>query len=220
MLEFGKKLEIQIERVIRNKAKKRTLPIGLNPFLVMNTKLKLDRDCKAILETKSKDRKEVPGYSSSGENDPSIEEMNKLIEEKVIRKSLEETTPEDSQQDSSLYADHTHLFIQPSRKLNVSRSRRDAVAIHQNPTTSTIHRNALHLAIHRHGLHLVRDVIVTFLLPAIHQHALASCCPQHCSACLCPCLYSCLCLSFLGFLCLLFSFRFPCLLTTSLQSRP
>ena len=44
---------------------------------------------KAMLETMSRDRKEVAEYSSSDENDPSIEELNKLNEVKVIRKPLD-----------------------------------------------------------------------------------------------------------------------------------
>ena len=43
--------------------------------------------------------------------------MNKLIEENVIRKTLEETILKSNQTDSSLYGDHMHLFIQPSSKL-------------------------------------------------------------------------------------------------------
>ena len=75
---------------------------------------------KATLETKSKDRKEVAECSSSDENDPSIEELNELIEVKVIRKPLEETIVKNSQTDSSLYGDHMQLLIQPSGKLIVS----------------------------------------------------------------------------------------------------
>ena len=59
---------------------------------------------KAMLEMMSRDRKEVAEYSSSDENDPSIEELNKLNEVvKVIRKTLEETILKNSQPDSSKF---------------------------------------------------------------------------------------------------------------------
>ena len=73
-----------------------------------------------MLETMSRDRKEVAEYSSSDENDPSIEELNKLNEVKVTRKPLEETIHKNSQPDSSLYGDHMQLFIQPSGKFILS----------------------------------------------------------------------------------------------------
>ena len=70
--------------------------------------------------------KEVAGYSGPDENEHSMEEMSKLIEVKVIRKTLEEIILKNGLPDSSLFGDHTHLFIQPSSKSIVSGVQRDA----------------------------------------------------------------------------------------------
>ena len=56
--------------------------------------------------------KEVAGYSGYDEIDHSMEEMNKLINEKVIRKTLEVTILKSGQPDLSLYGDHKHSCIQ------------------------------------------------------------------------------------------------------------
>ena len=59
--------------------------------------------------------KEVAGYSGPEETAPSMEEMNKLIEEKVIRKTLEEIILKNGQPALTLYdTTTTHLYIQPS----------------------------------------------------------------------------------------------------------
>ena len=58
-------------------------------------------------------KKENSGYE---EIDHSMEEMNKLINENVIRKTLGVIILKHGQPDLSLYGDHDHLYIQPSCK--------------------------------------------------------------------------------------------------------
>ena len=55
-----------------------------------------------------------------------MEEMNKLIEEKVIRKTLEEIILKNGQPALTLYGDHTHLYIQPSGKFIIGGPQGDA----------------------------------------------------------------------------------------------
>ena len=52
-------------------------------------------------------------HSCLEENAPSMEEMNKFIEEKIPRMILEETILKIGQLAFSLYGDHTHLYFQP-----------------------------------------------------------------------------------------------------------
>jgi len=70
--------------------------------------------------------KEVAGYSGPEETAPSMEEMNKLIEEKVIRKTLEEIILKNGQPALTLYDDSTHLYIQPSGKFIIGGPQGDA----------------------------------------------------------------------------------------------
>merc|ERR1719471_2503753 len=49
---YRKKWRIHIERVTRDKANGQTVPIGIHPSKVMITKLKLDKDRKALLDRK------------------------------------------------------------------------------------------------------------------------------------------------------------------------
>merc|ERR1712054_449793 len=60
--------------------------------------------------------KEVAGYTGPDATAPSMEEMNKLIEEKVIKKTLEEIKLKNGKAALTLYGDHTHKFINPSGK--------------------------------------------------------------------------------------------------------
>ena len=61
--------------------------------------------------------KEVMGIQSGyDEIDHNIEEMNKLINEKVTRKTLELAILKNGQPDLSFCGDHKHLYIQPSCK--------------------------------------------------------------------------------------------------------
>merc|ERR1719455_11363 len=57
---------------------------------------------------------------------PSMEEMNKQIEEKVIKKTLEEITLKNGKPALSLYGDHTHLYINPSGKFIIGGPQGDA----------------------------------------------------------------------------------------------
>merc|ERR1712178_136096 len=49
---YRKKYVIHIERVTREKSNGSTVNVGIHPSNVMITKLKLDKDCRAILERK------------------------------------------------------------------------------------------------------------------------------------------------------------------------
>jgi len=71
--------------------------------------------------------KEVAGYSGPEETAPSMDEMNKLIEEKVIRKTLEEIILKNGQPALTLYdTATTHLYIQPSGKFIIGGPQGDA----------------------------------------------------------------------------------------------
>jgi S-adenosylmethionine synthetase len=70
--------------------------------------------------------KEVAGYTGPDATAPSMEEMNKLIEEKVIRKTLEEITLKNGKSALTLYGDHTHLHINPSGKFIIGGPQGDA----------------------------------------------------------------------------------------------
>merc|ERR1712013_867731 len=60
--------------------------------------------------------KECAGYSGPEMTAPSMEEMNKLIIEEVVKETLKEITLKNGQSALSLYGDHTHLHINPSGK--------------------------------------------------------------------------------------------------------
>merc|ERR550514_403758 len=51
---YRKKWCIHVERVSRDKANGQTVPIGIHPSKVMITKIKLDKDRKALLERKNR----------------------------------------------------------------------------------------------------------------------------------------------------------------------
>ncbi|CAE8651204.1 unnamed protein product [Polarella glacialis] len=51
---YRKKFRIHIERVTRDKANGQTVPIGIHPYKVVITKLKLDKDRKALLDRKNR----------------------------------------------------------------------------------------------------------------------------------------------------------------------
>jgi len=71
--------------------------------------------------------KEVAGYSGPEETAPSMDEMNKLIEEKVIRKTLEEIILKNGQPAVTLYDTNTvHLYINPSGKFIIGGPQGDA----------------------------------------------------------------------------------------------
>merc|ERR1712060_707930 len=51
---YRKKWVIHVERVTRDKANGQTVPIGIHPSKVIITKLKLDKDRKALLDRKNR----------------------------------------------------------------------------------------------------------------------------------------------------------------------
>merc|ERR1712183_1041571 len=61
-------------------------------------------------------RKEVAGYTGPDATAPSMEEMNKLIVEEVVKKTLSEITLKNGKPALSLYGDFTHLHINPTGK--------------------------------------------------------------------------------------------------------
>lgn len=54
---YRKRWVIYVERVTRNKANGTAVPVGINASNVVITKIKLDKDRKALLERKSKNAK-------------------------------------------------------------------------------------------------------------------------------------------------------------------
>merc|ERR1712187_1025675 len=71
-------------------------------------------------------RKEVAGYSGPDATAPSMEEMNKLIVEEVVKKTLKEIILKNGKPALSLFGDHTHLYINPSGKFIIGGPQGDA----------------------------------------------------------------------------------------------
>jgi len=71
-------------------------------------------------------RKEVAGYSGPDATAPSMDEMNKLIEEKVVRRTLQEIILKNGKPAISLYGAHTHNYINPSGKFIIGGPQGDA----------------------------------------------------------------------------------------------
>merc|ERR1712073_179110 len=71
-------------------------------------------------------RAEVAGYSGPDATAPSMEEMNKLIVEEVIKKTLAEITLKSGKPALSLFGDFTHLHINPSGKFIIGGPQGDA----------------------------------------------------------------------------------------------
>merc|ERR1711930_30819 len=71
-------------------------------------------------------RKEVAGYSGPDETAPSMEEMNNLIVEKLVKKTLKEIILKNGKPALSLFGDHTHLYINPSGKFIIGGPQGDA----------------------------------------------------------------------------------------------
>merc|ERR1712050_456855 len=76
--------------------------------------------CKA---TRSK---EVAGYKGADKTAPSMEQMNKLIVEEVVKKTLSEIKLKNGEPAISLFGDHTHLHINPSGKFIIGGPQGDA----------------------------------------------------------------------------------------------
>merc|ERR1712195_323555 len=70
--------------------------------------------------------KEVEGYAGAEETAPSMEEMNKLIIEKVVRKTLSDIKLKNGDPAVSLYGDHTNIHINPSGKFIIGGPQGDA----------------------------------------------------------------------------------------------
>jgi len=76
--------------------------------------------------SKATRRKEVAGYTGADETAPSMAEMNKQIEEKVIKRTLQQITLKNGQPAITLYGSHTHLHINPSGKFIIGGPQGDA----------------------------------------------------------------------------------------------
>merc|ERR1711902_10995 len=71
-------------------------------------------------------RKEVADYSGPDATAPSMEDMNKLIVEEVVKKTLAEITLKNGKPALSLFGDFTHLHINPSGKFIIGGPQGDA----------------------------------------------------------------------------------------------
>merc|ERR1711992_120067 len=76
--------------------------------------------------SKATRRGEVAGYTGPDATAPSMEEMNKLIEEKVIKATLREIKLKSGAEALTLYGAHTHLHINPSGKFIIGGPQGDA----------------------------------------------------------------------------------------------
>merc|ERR1711907_723935 len=70
--------------------------------------------------------KECAGYTGPEMTAPSMEEMNKLIVEDVIKETLKEITLKNGKPALTLFGDHTHLHINPSGKFIIGGPQGDA----------------------------------------------------------------------------------------------
>merc|ERR1712062_687975 len=70
--------------------------------------------------------KEVEGYTGEEMTAPSMEEMNALIEEKVIRATLAEIKLKNGAPALTLYGEHTHNYINPTGKFIIGGPQGDA----------------------------------------------------------------------------------------------
>jgi len=75
---------------------------------------------------KAKRSKECAGYSGPEMVAPSMEEMNRLIVEEVVKKTLEEIKLKNGAAALTLYGDFTHLHINPSGKFIIGGPQGDA----------------------------------------------------------------------------------------------
>merc|ERR1711937_372456 len=74
----------------------------------------------------AKRSEECPGYAGKEMIAPSMEEMNKLIVEHVVKKTLQETILKNGKPALTLYGNHTHLHINPSGKFIIGGPQGDA----------------------------------------------------------------------------------------------
>merc|ERR1712125_25771 len=71
-------------------------------------------------------KNEVAGYNGPDATAPSMDEMNKLIVESVVKKTLEEIKLKNGKPAISLFGDFTHLYINPSGKFIIGGPQGDA----------------------------------------------------------------------------------------------
>jgi len=71
-------------------------------------------------------QKEVAGYTGPDATAPSMEDMNKLIVEEVVKKTLQEINLKNGKPALTLFGDHTHLYINPSGKFIIGGPQGDA----------------------------------------------------------------------------------------------
>jgi len=76
--------------------------------------------------SKATRRKEVAGYTGEDDTAPSMEEMNKLIVEEVVKKTLQEIKLKNGDAAITLFGDHTHMYINPSGKFIIGGPQGDA----------------------------------------------------------------------------------------------
>merc|ERR1712061_671646 len=76
--------------------------------------------------SKATRRKEVAGYTGPDATAPSMEEMNRLIVEEVVKETLKEIMLKNGKPAISLFGDHTHLHINPSGKFIIGGPQGDA----------------------------------------------------------------------------------------------
>merc|ERR1712072_318261 len=70
--------------------------------------------------------KEVAGYTGPDATAPSMKDVNDLIVEKVVKRTLSEIKLKSGQTALTLYGDHTHLHINPSGKFIIGGPQGDA----------------------------------------------------------------------------------------------
>merc|ERR1712159_499655 len=70
--------------------------------------------------------KECAGYTGPEMTAPSMEDMNKLIVEEVVKETLKEITLKSGKPALTLFGDHTHLHINPSGKFIIGGPQGDA----------------------------------------------------------------------------------------------
>jgi len=76
--------------------------------------------------SKATRRKEVAGYTGPDATAPSMEEMNRLIVEEVVKKTLSEIILKSGEAAITLFGDHTHRYINPSGKFIIGGPQGDA----------------------------------------------------------------------------------------------
>merc|ERR1711924_369794 len=74
----------------------------------------------------AKRSEECPGYAGKEMIAPSMEEMNKLIVEHVVKKTMGETILKNGKPALTLYGDHTNLHLNPSGKFIIGGPQGDA----------------------------------------------------------------------------------------------